>query len=55
MRLRNLEIKNRRINQKDQTIYDMFGDKTSKKFEDKNRKKLEIYKQINYQCISKKI
>ncbi len=28
---------------KNETIYNMYGDKTSKKFDDRNRKKLEIY------------
>ncbi len=37
-------VKIEELIRKNQTIYDMFGDKTSKKFEDKNRKKLEIYK-----------
>ena len=37
------KTKIRELIKKNETIYDMFADKTAKKFDDKSRKKLEIY------------
>ena len=44
MRLKNLEkLKLKELMKTNETIYDMFGDKTSKKYGDDKRRKLDIY------------